>query len=309
MAVALADKALHAQHPELQGRKLSGSPQDAALRKEWLGFYSKAATKTKPPVPKVIPNKADGTKAPDENTMQQCSLNSKQNSAEKIKSYNEVQQSRAIKSASFNVQQNNKDTCALMSIRSLMIEVHNENLSEGDAPQRSEISNDLKKLLSLAETSLGAGVPKGPFTNMIELGEKSRGYVACIGTFSVKNILETAGFNSSTTNNPSINQIASQIDAGKGVFVGIDARPVWYGYDDSKWVEPKVKGHCIRVTGVYRGVDGSVQGFYINDTGNNWDGIGSGRYISADVLRKSLDNLNGGEMTVTNSAIQEKITP
>lgn len=53
-AVAAANRAVWAAHPELGGRQLTGDPADAALRQEWMAAYNAELAK-KPPPPPVAP--------------------------------------------------------------------------------------------------------------------------------------------------------------------------------------------------------------------------------------------------------------
>jgi hypothetical protein len=71
-AVKAADKALYAKHPELQGRKITSSQQDAVLRKEWLGFYNQAENKPKPPSPNVTPKVTPTPPAPTDGSLLMC---------------------------------------------------------------------------------------------------------------------------------------------------------------------------------------------------------------------------------------------
>jgi hypothetical protein len=54
-AVKAADDALYANHPELGGRKLTMSPEDGALRKEWMDSYLAAGGQADEPCPPTPP--------------------------------------------------------------------------------------------------------------------------------------------------------------------------------------------------------------------------------------------------------------
>jgi hypothetical protein len=139
-------------------------------------------------------------------------------------------------------------------------------------------------------------------TDMIDIGEKSGAYTPCNGTRDEAAVLAAAGVPSTLTKNPSLEQIASALDEGKAVLVALDARPIWYGNPDDWPAKPL--GHTIRFTGVDRADDGSVRGFYVNDSGTGM----AGQYVPASTVQESLDEFGGGRMATSDDAVTTPIS-
>jgi len=152
------------------------------------------------------------------------------------------------------LQQQQKDTCALMSARSILLE------KKGKAPDEN---------------------------GMIPIGEKSGAYKKCEGTVNEAAVLNQIGIPATQVLSPSLEDIAKAVNQGKGVIVSYDTRPVWGGMHLKN---PKPLGHAVRVNGVERDKDGKVSALHIIDSGNGtekWipaatfqkglDGFGGGR--------------------------------
>jgi hypothetical protein len=146
-----------------------------------------------------------------------------------IDQLNSKNKKRAEESAKYSQQQVSKDSCALMSTRSILLE------KNGKAPSED---------------------------GMKTLGEESGGYRSCRGTSDEGAVLKKAGIPSTTYGKPKLSEIANAVDAGKTVVVGYDTRPVW-GLKD-----PDPAGHAVRVTGAERDKNGNVVALYVNDSGN-----------------------------------------
>lgn len=204
---------------------------------------------------------------------------------------------RADKSKlSFNGKQNNKDTCALMSIQSILLE------SKGAAPPEGWSIKPSMWALHSPTSSEIIYTLKGN-DDLIDIGAASGGYTPCNGTRNVAAVMTSLGIPATNTRKPSLEDFASALDDGKGVIAGYDARPVWYGTDKSKWSDQNPAGHAVRVTGVERNLDRSIRGFYINDSG---DGT-AGRFVQADTFQMALDGLRGGIMATSNSPITSPV--
>ena len=216
---------------------------------------------------------------------------------------NQENRRRAAKSMSaFAGQQNNKDSCALMSTRSVLQERDGSAPDEGWAanpsswrshfPTRSEVANTLK------------GVK-----DMIDIGKASGAYKPCNGTTDTAAVMRAAGIPAtalSTAANkvkPTLDHIADALDQGKAVLIDYDARPVWFGSDPTQWTDTGVLGHAVRATGVERNGDGTIRGFWINDSGDGQ----AGRWVPADAMRMALDRRSNSNVVTSDSPLNPPV--
>lgn len=184
--------------------------------------------------------------------MQKCPLKAD------IERKNAENKKRAEAAKATSPQQSGKDTCALMSTRSILSEatmVNNKCLIAPPLPP------------SEAE--------------MVEIGKKSGAYTPCNGTTDEAAVLKASGIEATLKQKPSVDDIANAVDSGKGVIVGYDTRPVWGG-QAAKSTTPL--GHAVRVTGVIRDDEtGKVKSLLINDTGD-----GTPKEVDAGTFEKAL---------------------
>lgn len=195
-----------------------------------------------------------------------------------IVAQNTVNYSRAMKSKeAFSGQQDRKDTCALMSVQSILLE------RDGEAPD---------------ETALFS-------RDMVDIGTDSGGYQKCSGTTDPAAVMTQAGIPATMTYNPPPEDIAQMLEEGRAVVVGYDTRPVWYP-DPATW-DPQPAGHAVRITGVERDLLGNISAFYINDSG---DGVAGKRVPIATfrlaMQRKDSDGNIVSRMTVSDKPVFEK---
>lgn len=211
---------------------------------------------------------------------------------------NAEQKRRAVTSSSkFSGKQKHKDTCALMSVQGILLE------RDGKAPPEGWSFNPLMwgvfgygHLPEKDEVSQSARGDE----DMIDIGKRSGAYAPCNGTSNVTAVMNAAGIPSTETANPSLEDIAQATEEGKAVVIGYDARPVWYGADETKWTSTKTLGHAVRVTAVERNPDGSVRGFYINDSGSGQ----AGQFVPAENMQKALDRFSPhSTMSSSNSPV------
>jgi hypothetical protein len=130
---------------------------------------------------------------------------------------------------------------------------------------------------------------------MMAVGTASGGYRWCNGTTNASAVMTAAGLTSQTVSSPSLEQIASAVEDGKGVLVGYDTRPVWGG---RYLLRLQPDGHAVRVTGVQRDDSGNITGFYINDSG---DGVAP-KLVPANTFQSALDGFQGGFMSETDAS-------
>lgn len=176
-----------------------------------------------------------------------------------VKRRNEEHRKRAEVSKATSPQQKKKDSCALMSARSVLSEatiVDQQCLEKPKAPPSED--------------------------EMAQIGVKSKAYVDCNGTTDEAAILEAVGIEAKSTKKPSLEDIGAAVDMGKGVIVGYDTRAVWGGQAAKS---PKPLGHAVRVTGVIRDPEtGKVSSVLINDTGD-----GTPKEVDAATFEKALE--------------------
>jgi hypothetical protein len=160
---------------------------------------------------------------------------------------------------------------------------------------------------SIMIEAFGSAPPEGPIEgqrDMVDIGIESGQYVPCQGTYDGAIVMNTAGLPAKGKWPVALEDMAAEVDAGKGVIVGLEAFYIWYGLDESKWPVSGPSGHGVRVTGVDRAPDGSVRGFYINDSGDG----SAPAYVPAATMRKALDAHGGGYMCSTIDPIQPPVT-
>ena len=86
---------------------------------------------------------------------------------------------RAERSAkAFSGQQNNKDTCALMSVLSVLKEVNGDAPPEGFSVDPSMLKDHVPSVSEILHAALGT-------KDMIDIGKASGGYTPCNGTTDV----------------------------------------------------------------------------------------------------------------------------
>lgn len=95
----------------------------------------------------------------------------------------------------------------------------------------------------------------------------------------------------------SLEQLASRIEQGRGVIIGANAGVLW---DDATSYEGGRVNHAVQVIGVSRDpTNGSIQGFYINDSG---PGVG-GRFVDAAIVDEAW--LDRGGLAVVTDIVRE----
>jgi hypothetical protein len=108
-------------------------------------------------------------------------------------------------------------------------------------------------------------------------------------------ILGDYGVPASAEHDQSIERLALAVQQGHGVIAMVNAGALWS--------DPRVLGHgqanhAITVTGIARDpLDGALQGFYINDSGNGQ----SGHFVSAHLMATAFER-TGGFCVVTDAA-------
>ena len=216
---------------------------------------------------------------------------------------NQENRNRAAKSMSaFSGQQKNKDSCALMSTQSVLKE------RDGSAPEEGWAANPSSWKMHFPTKAEIMNTMKG-VKDMIDIGKASGAYTPCNGTTDTAAVMRAAGIPAtalSTAQNkvkPTLDHIADALDQGKAVLIDYDARPVWYGTDQSKWTDTGVMGHAVRATGVERNGDGTVRGFWINDSGDGQ----AGRWVPADAMQMALDRRSNANVVTTDSPLNPPV--
>lgn len=186
---------------------------------------------------------------------------------------NAVNYRRAMQSKeAFSGRQSRKDSCALMSAQSVLLE------RDGKAPD---------------ETALFS-------KDMVDIGTDSGGYQKCSGTTDEAKVLTEAGVPATLTYDPTPEDIARNLEEGRAVVVAYDTRPVWYP-DSATW-DPQPAGHAVRVTGVERDLQGEISAFYINDSG---DGI-AGKRVDIATFNQAMQWADENGTVVSRMAVSDQ---
>ena len=99
-------------------------------------------------------------------------------------------------------------------------------------------------------------------------------------------LLERLGIPAHVETDMNMEQLAQQVDQGKGVITGVNADELW-GQNPHNSINLLPRpNHAVSVIGTARNPGtNELRGFFINDSGNNEGNIGSGRFVStADML-------------------------
>lgn len=104
-----------------------------------------------------------------------------------------------------------------------------------------------------------------------------------------QNILNALGIESYLDYNHSLENIAQQIESGRGVIASVNVSSFWPDYDlDSN--------HAITITSVERSPDGSVAAFYVCDSGSGDNDYA--RRVSPELMTSSLNKYVALNVTV-----------
>jgi len=108
-------------------------------------------------------------------------------------------------------------------------------------------------------------------------------------------ILTRMGVPASATYGGSLEDLAGNIEQGKGVSIAVNAGVIW---DDPNADSGNVSNHAITVTGVARDPStGDIQGFFINDSGTGR----AGQFVDASMMREAWEEVGGSQVVTAES--------
>ncbi len=103
-------------------------------------------------------------------------------------------------------------------------------------------------------------------------------------------VLTDAGVPAHAETGNTINGLASEIDAGHAVIIGVDSSILWNQPQDTSNGAPD---HAITVTGVARDPNsGQILGFYVNDSGDG----NSAKFVDAATMQQAWINAGGSDV-------------
>jgi len=115
-------------------------------------------------------------------------------------------------------------------------------------------------------------------------------------------VLSDAGVPAHAESGNTLNGLASEIDSGHGVIVGVDSSILWNQPQDTSNGAPD---HAITVTGVARDPNsGQILGFYVNDSGDG----NSAKFVDAATMQQAWINAGGNDV-VTDGTIPGHASP
>jgi uncharacterized protein YvpB len=120
---------------------------------------------------------------------------------------------------------------------------------------------------------------------------------SCGGTTpdSIAEILTRQGFPASVFEGGSLEDLADNIEQGRGVIIGVNAGALWHDPNSDSGGRAN---HAITVTGVARDpMTGDIQGFFVNDSGNGQ----AAQFVDASLMREAWEEA-GGTQVVTAEA-------
>lgn len=105
-------------------------------------------------------------------------------------------------------------------------------------------------------------------------------------------ILTRHGVPASAFYGSSIEDLAGNIELGRGVIIEVNAGVLW---DNASYDSGSAPNHAITVTGVARDpMTGDIQGFFVNDSGTGK----AAQFVDVSVMREGWEEV-GGEQVVT----------
>jgi len=103
-------------------------------------------------------------------------------------------------------------------------------------------------------------------------------------------VLTDAGVPAHSETGNTLNGLASEIDAGHGVIIGVDSSILWNQPQDTSNGAPD---HAVTVTGVARDPNsGQIVGFYVNDSGDG----NSAKFVDAATMQQAWINAGGSDV-------------
>ena len=113
-------------------------------------------------------------------------------------------------------------------------------------------------------------------------------------------LLEKLGIPAHIESGKSMDVLAQDVEKGKGVIARIEATELW-GDNPHRGINLLPRpNHAVTVIDTARDPGtNKLKGFFINDSGNNYDNIGSGRFVSLGEMQFCWQN-HGGSYVVTN---------
>ncbi len=112
-------------------------------------------------------------------------------------------------------------------------------------------------------------------------------------------LLAKMGIPSQIKENQSMDDLAKDVEAGKGVIAGVNAEELWGLNNPGGLNQFPRPNHAVTVIDTARNPQtNALQGFFINDSGNNYENIGSGRFVPVSDMQFIWQNA-GGSCVVT----------
>lgn len=122
--------------------------------------------------------------------------------------------------------------------------------------------------------------------------ERSREASGATDVGRLARLLSDRGVPARADNRGSLEDLATWLQEGRGVIVGLDAGELW---KDASYLN---KGHAVTPIAVARDPKTwEIQGFYVNDTGRGQYGE-AGKFVDADTMKEAWQ-LKGGQFVVT----------
>jgi hypothetical protein len=181
------------------------------------------------------------------------------------------------------------------------------NHRQGDNPQHLQADCGLVSVEDVLR-QFGTQVSEGDVvTHALQRGEctvvpEAAGQSGGTAPSQDARILMDYGVPSRVESGQTLAHLATQVEHGQGVIIGLNCGILWQVPDD---VGVGAVNHAVTVTGVARDPrTGKIQGFYINDSGNGK----SGEFVSAVVMRVAWQD-TGGWTVVTDGVRPHQAGP
>ncbi|HWQ46030.1 MAG TPA: hypothetical protein VN376_04140 [Longilinea sp.] len=157
------------------------------------------------------------------------------------------------------------------------------------------VTNDQGKPLSEADVVNTAKDNRPPLCTTGGLPEHNGG----TSQEGQQELLAKMGIPSQIKENQSMDALAKDVEAGKGVIAGVNSNELWGLNQPGGLNQFSRPDHAVTVIDTARNPQtNELMGFFINDSGNNYGNIGSGRFVSVSDMLPVWQNA-GGSYVVT----------